>query len=93
VLNAALELGDGDAVLWVALEDHAEDLIQLVRQWQDGLQEVPVPGKGPVCGILQRGLLPRITATCQVDKDYTQGPHIVGGTPVRRVPGGLVQAF
>ena len=93
VLDAALELGDGYPVLWVALEDHAEDVVQLIRQWQDGLQEVPVPGKCPVRGILKGGLLPRITATCQVDKNYTQGPDVVGGTPVGRVPGGLVQAF
>lgn len=31
VLNAALELGNRDPVLWVALEDHAEDVVELIR--------------------------------------------------------------
>lgn len=93
LLDAALQLGHRDAVLRVALEDHAQDVIQLIRQGEDGLQEVPVPGERSVGGILQRGLLPRIPATCQVDKNDAEGPDIVGSTAVRGVPRGLIQAF
>ena len=30
ILDATLELGDGDPLLWVARKDHAKDLIQLL---------------------------------------------------------------
>jgi hypothetical protein len=32
VLNATLELGNGDPLVGVGLEDHAEDVVELVRQ-------------------------------------------------------------
>ena len=47
-----LQFADGDPLLWVALKDHPKNLVQLIRQWQNGLQEITVPGESLVCGVL-----------------------------------------
>lgn len=71
------QFADGDPVLWVALKDHAKNLVQLIGQRQNGLQEITVPGESLVCGILSGSLFPWITATCEIDKNNTQGPYVV----------------
>ena len=67
--DAALQLANGNPLLWVVLKDHAKNVVQFIRQWQDGLQEIPVPCEGLICGILNRCLFPWIAPTCQVDKN------------------------
>jgi len=67
-----------DALVWVDLEDPLEDGIEAVRDWQDGLQEVPVPHEGPESGVIHCRSLPRITTTGQVDQNDTKRPDIVG---------------
>lgn len=82
--DAMLEFVHGDAILWVPFENHAKDLIELIREWQDGLQEVAAPGKRPVGGIIIGGLLPWVTPAGQVDQDDTKGPDIIGSAAVGR---------
>jgi hypothetical protein len=80
--NATLQLANGNPLLWVALKDHNKDVVQFIRYWKNGLQKVTVPGECLVCGILNAGLFPWIASTCQVDKDNTKGPNIVGRASV-----------
>lgn len=64
-------MANGDPVLWVARKDHAKDVVEFIRQRQNGLQEIRVPGESPVRGILSGCLFPWIAATCKIDKNYT----------------------
>jgi hypothetical protein len=88
-----LELADINPFLWVAFKDHAKDVVQFIRQWQDGLQKIPVLFKSPVSGIFLGSLFPWVAAARKINKDYTQGPDVVGSTSVRWFPGRLVQTF
>ena len=80
--DTALQLANVDPLLWVALKDHAKDFVQFVRQRQNGLQETTVQSESLVCGILNAGLFPWVASTCQVNKDNTKGPYVVGCTSV-----------
>ena len=80
--NAVLELANGDPLFWVARKDHAKDVVQLIRQWENCLQKLWVPGESLVCGILSGSLFPWIAATCKIDKNDTKGPNVVGCTSV-----------
>lgn len=67
--DALLQLTNAYSLLRIALKDHAKDAVQLIRQWKNGLQEIRILGECLVGGILTRSLLPRVPATCQVDKN------------------------
>lgn len=62
-----LELADGNPLLRLTLEDTAQNVVEVIRQWQDGLQEVRVLEKSSVGGILMRCLFPRVASTSKVD--------------------------
>lgn len=80
--DTTLQLANGNPLLWVALKDHDKNFVQFIRNRKNGLQKVTIPGESLVCGVLNAGLFPWIASTCQVDKNNTQGPNIVGGTSV-----------
>ena len=80
--DTMFQLANGDPVLWVALKDHAKNVVQFIRQRKNRLQEITVPGESLVCGILNTGLLPWVASTGQVDKNNTKGPYIVGSASV-----------
>lgn len=80
--DAVLELANGDPLLWVAGKDHAKDLVQLIRQGENCLQKIWVPGESLVCGILSGSLFPWIAATCKIDKNDSKGPNVVGSASV-----------
>lgn len=69
---------DRDPAVRVDLEDSLEDTVELVRDGQDGLEEVTILHVSPEGGIIYRCSLPWVAATSQVDKNDTQCPHIVG---------------
>ncbi len=80
--DAMLQLTNGNPVFWVAIKDHAKNVVQFIRQRQNGLQEITVPGESLVCGILSGSLFPWVAATCEIDKNDTQGPNIIGSASV-----------
>lgn len=66
-----------DPGLRVDIKDSLQHGIALIGDGQDGLEEVGILPVGLVGRVLNRCALPRIAAACQVDKNHTQGPHIV----------------
>ncbi len=70
--DPALQLANGDPLFWVALKDHAEDVVQFIRQRQDGLQEPTIPGEGLIRGILHRSLFPWVATARQVDQYHAE---------------------
>jgi hypothetical protein len=80
--DATLQLTNGNPVLWVAIKDHAKNVVQFIRQRQNGLQEITVPGESLVCGILNGSFFPWVASTSKVHKYNTKGPYVVGSTPV-----------
>lgn len=64
--DEAAELGDGDALGGVELEDAAEDIVELVGKRQDGLEEFWVPEEGVEGGVVGGSLLPGVAATGEV---------------------------
>lgn len=84
MIDQDLQLTDGDPVFWLALENHTKNLIQLIRQWQDGLQKVTVLLESPVSGIFCGRLFPGVATTGEVDQNYTERPDVIGGASVPR---------
>jgi hypothetical protein len=80
--NKLLELANINPLLWIAFKNHAENVVQFIRQWQNRLQEIPVLFERPVSGIFFRGLFPWIAAARKIDEDYTQGPNVVRSASV-----------
>lgn len=76
--NSLLQLSNGDPLLWVSLKNPAKDVVQVIRQRQDGLQKLRILGEGLVCGILNGRLLPWVTATGEIDQNHAKGPDVVG---------------
>ena len=87
------EFREGDAMLRVLFKDPAEDGVQVIREGQDGLQELGVAGESPVGGVFNGGLLPGVASTGKIHQDDAQAPHIVGGGEVVRPPRRVVQAL
>ena len=77
----------------VGFKDAAKDGIQVIREGENGLEEVLGARIGTISGILERSLLPWVASTGEVDEDDTQAPDIVGGTHVVRFPGIGIQTF
>lgn len=80
-------------MLRAGVEDAGQDVIQVIRHGEDGLEKIPGLGIGSVCRVLERGLLPRVTPTGQVDQDNSEAPNIIRGAHVIRLPGRGVQTF
>lgn len=91
--DALLQLRQSNALVRVDGEDAGQDVVQLVRQRQNGLEEARVAGIGAVRRVLDGGLLPRVTAAGQVDQDDAEAPDIVGRAVVVGALGVLSQAF
>jgi len=71
------QLWNGNPLSRVILKDALQDGIQLSRQWKNGPQELGILHVGPESGILERGTLPWVTATCEVHENDSQRPHII----------------
>lgn len=84
--DAAAKFWHGDAHVRVWVEDVSQDIIEVIRQRQDGLEEAWRAGVRTVGRVLDRSLLPRVAATCQVDQDNTKAPDIIGCTHVVGLP-------
>jgi hypothetical protein len=80
--DAVLELANGDPLFWVPSKDHPEDVVKLIRQRENCLQEIWVPGESLVCGILSGSLFPWIAATCKIDKNDSEGPNVIWSASV-----------
>lgn len=80
--DASFQFGDRNAKLRIGLKDHAKELVNFVRQWQNRLQETTVPEISTVGRVLNRSLLPWVASTSQVHEDDTKGPDIIGGRPI-----------
>lgn len=86
-------MADSDSFLRVALKNHAQYVVQLVRKGQNRLQKFGVPLESPVGGILLGGLFPWIAATGKIDQYDAQGPYVVRSTSVGWLPRRLIQAL
>lgn len=69
---------EGDTLARVKLEDAAEDVVELVGDWEDSLEEVGVAAVSCKGGVVQGSLLPWVTAAGEVDKDDTKSPYVIG---------------
>lgn len=70
--DSALQLGNGDALARIHLEDETEDGIQLLRDWKDGTEEVWLLDESTEGAIRRVGTLPWVATASQVDEDDTQ---------------------
>jgi len=80
--DAALELGNSDALAWIHLKDEAENRVELGGDWKDAAEEVGLgheSTEGAVGGV---GPLPWVAAAGEVDEDDAEGPDIVGNSIV-----------
>jgi len=92
-LDPGLQLGQSNPLVRVPGENPSQDVVQFIRHWEDALEGIWATGIGPVGGVLERGLLPWVASTGQVDQDHSEAPDIIGGAEVKRSPGIVVQAF
>lgn len=65
-------------MLGIDLKNPLENVVQLVRDGENGLQKAPITHVSTEGGVLHGGVFPRVAATCQVDQDHTKRPDIVG---------------
>lgn len=91
--DAVTELGQGDAARWVDLEDHVEDFVELVREREDGLEELAVCQVGAERGVLRGGRLPGVAAAGQVHQDDSEAPDIIWGAGIEGHPRRLILTF
>ena len=67
--NGLCEITHGNPAPRIHIEDSTQDGIQVIRDWQDGLQKVWITHEGLEGGVIHRGTLPWVPATGQVDQD------------------------
>jgi len=82
--NSCVKLVQSDAAFRLDLKDALEHAVQVTRDWKNGLEKILVLAECTEGRVLQRGALPRISSTGQVDEDNTQGPDVIGSRRIAR---------
>lgn len=72
------QLGNRDSLSWVEFKDTLQDRVELSRDGQNGPEELGVLHVGAECAILERGSLPWVASTGQVDKHDSEAPDVIG---------------
>lgn len=91
--DAAAKLRDADTEFGVGVEDAAKNVVEIIRKREDGLEEAGRADVGAVGRVLERSLLPWVTATGEVDEDDTETPDVVGSAHVVGLAGRRVEAL
>ena len=82
--NHRAELGKRDALVGIAVEGAAKNLVEVVGDWKDSLEEARVTSEGGKGGVVHGCTFPRVTSAGEIDEDDAQRPDVVGSRGVMR---------